>query len=88
MEAAFVLIPIALTIVSTIGFACQYTRMNNRIVSLEEALSNMTAYINTPIQQYQVAPPSQYTMAPIPSAPPAAPSGYGYQYYPGNPNIV
>jgi hypothetical protein len=80
MEAVFVIIPIAITLVSTIAFACQYTRINNRIVSLEQTVLSMTVYMNTPRQQYQIAPQ--------PSAPPAPLPGYGYQYYPGNPSIV
>jgi len=89
MEVLIVFIPIAITIASCIGFSCQYTRLNNRIVSLEETMSNMVSYINTSTQQYNLAASNHYTVVPIPSAPPASiPPGYGYRYYPENPDII
>ena len=94
MEVLIVFIPIAITIASCIGFSCQYTRLNNRIVSLEETMSNMVSYINTSTQQYNLSASNHYTMVPRPSAPPASippasiPPGYGYRYYPENPDII
>lgn len=79
MEAAFVLIPIALTIMSSVGFTCYYTRLNNRIVSLENSFNNLVSSINSTRQTYSAPPP--------PSAPPAYLPGYGYQHYPGDPIV-
>jgi hypothetical protein len=89
MEAAYVLIPITLTLVSCIGLTCQYVRLRNRIVSLEGSMINLVSSLNTPRQEYTV----QYATPPSalpPSAPPAYTytPGYGYQYYPGNPSSL
>lgn len=83
MEVAYVLISITLTLISSIGLTCQYVRLRNRIVSLEESIINLVSSLHTPRQEYLV----QYATPP-PSAPPAYTPGYGYQFYPGNPTSV
>ncbi len=77
MEAAFVLFPIGLALITSISSTCCYIRLNNRIVSLEQSLN---AQRNEQLIQYTSPPP--------PSAPPAYSPGYGYHYHPGDPRIV
>jgi hypothetical protein len=74
MESLLILVPLVISIGNCIFTGCVNTRLSNRVQQLEHNLTTHT-------HQYNPIPPS-YTQPPPPSAPP----GYGYQFYPGDPN--
>ena len=78
METLLILVPVVISIGNCIFTACVNTRLSNRVQQLEDSLILL---ITTHRHQYSPVPP-QYTQPPQPSAPP----GYGYQFYPGDPN--
>lgn len=76
MEAAFVLFPIGLALLTSLSSLCCYIRLNHRIVYLERSLNSQR---NEQLIHYTSPPPS---------APPAYSPGYGYQHPPGDPVVV
>ena len=74
METLLLLLPISISICNCIFTSCLGKILFNRVQKLEHSLTTHT-------HQYNPVLPS-YTQATSPSAPP----GYGYQFFPGDPN--
>lgn len=74
MESLLILVPVVIAIGNCIFTTCVNIRLSNRVQELEHTLNTHTHQYN-PVAQ-------SYTQPPQPSIPP----GYGYQFYPGDPN--
>jgi len=71
-----IILPLAVSLIHCIVSSCFIRTINGRLNKLEQAIVGIT---NMPPVYTTAPPPPQYYT-------PQPPPGYGYQYYPGNPN--
>lgn len=72
MQILLITVPIVISLCNCIFTLCLNKKMSNRIQQVQD---NLTVLIHTHTHQYNPVPP-----------PPSIPSGYGYKFYPGDPN--